>query len=104
MVASSGDLDGAENASVEHRLQVALAAVADAERRAGDVAGELKAATEQLAAELASQEEWAGLLATQAEELRQSRERLTAIETSTTWRVAQSALAPYRLARRRLGR
>jgi hypothetical protein len=87
-------------------LQTALDAAADARAALGEAEGRLQEARDAWYASSVAQAEWnerldslLQRLATSDEDHRQTLERLTAIETSRSWRLVQRGLAPYRLAR-----
>ncbi len=76
----------------------------EAQRALAEARAELVVANEKLAAAHLDHGDWDRLSAELGEQLRQTRERLDAIEASTTWRVSQGLLTPYRVVRRVLGR
>jgi hypothetical protein len=95
---------------LEEELAVAVRAAANAEAEHGRLLGELTEARYHWAASNMAQQEWDRLLAEQAEDLRLCREHSAALErqltdvlSSTSWRLLQSALAPYRAVRRLRG-
>lgn len=75
----------------------------DARREQGRVASELLVAEEKLAAAHLDRRDWDRLSAELGEQLRQTQERLDAIEQSTTWRISQHLLTPYRWMKRMRG-
>lgn len=88
---------------LEAELDVARHAAATAEREQGGLQGELTKTTELWAAACHAREQWDVLFSENVEELRLANERLTAavsarseIEQSTSWRLIQLVLTPYR--------
>lgn len=88
---------------LEADLQLARTAAAEAEAAQGRLRGELKKVTEEWVAACHAQEQWDILFSENVEDLRLANERVETaerrrreIEESTTWRVVQAGLAPYR--------
>ncbi len=96
----------AEIDRIRSELDVARAAAATAEREQGRLQGELTKVTELWVAACHHREQWDVLFAENVEELRLANEqveiarrRRREIEESTTWRLVQAGLAPYRRVR-----
>ncbi len=92
-------------------LDIAVLAAREARDELGRVSAELQVARDGWGAVNLAQAEWNDRLdqllqqlAASAERERQLVERLEAIERSTSWRLLQGILAPYRLARSVSGR
>lgn len=101
--ALSSDQMQARIRSLESDLEVARAAATNAEAEQGRLQGELTKTTELWVAACHAREQWDVLFSENVEDLRLANERLeearrsrVEIEQSTSWRLIQAALAPYR--------
>lgn len=91
---------------LEADLDLARAAAAAAETTQGQLQGELTKVTELWVASCHARERWDVLFSENVEDLRLANEQLDAarrsraeIEQSTSWRLIQAGLAPYRRVR-----
>jgi len=92
--------------ALEADLEQARSAAAVAETEQGRLQGELTKTTELWVAACHAREQWDVLFSENVEDLRLANEQLEAarrsrtdIEQSTSWRLIQAALAPYRRVR-----
>lgn len=106
----SAEVLRARIAELEAELAVARESATEAERARGDAVGALTQARNEFAAAHLNQQEWDRLLAEHIEAERLCAERCAQLEAdhrrvveSTTWRIVQTALAPYRWVRARRG-
>lgn len=88
---------------LESAVALATSAAASAEKEQGRLQGELTRVTDLWAAATLHRDEWDVLFSENVEGLRLANEHLvdarrarTEIEQSTTWRLIQTVLAPYR--------
>jgi hypothetical protein len=111
---SSSDRPGAESTdgvsarliALTSELSIAREAAAAAEVEQGRLQGELTKITDHWVAACQAQEQWDALFAENIEDLRlaneradNAEERVRSIQSSTSWRVIQAVLAPYRWVR-----
>jgi len=101
--ASTLDVMQARIEQLEAELAVARHAAVQAEAEQGRLQGELTKTTELWVAAWHASEQWDILFSENVEELRLANEQLATaragraeIEQSTTWRLIQTALSPYR--------